>query len=445
MSSSNHLNALNNRKLDDALLPVPNGPENATPAIANEGLGDEELGYAASEDEIQFSCILFDADSADVASSTAQLQNGHAKSRDAWSSVMIVETAFRALGLSAIGTRKQRILFAMWSLWFLARAVFMIAELIILRGFPTSQERICEYRSTILSSNGLLNRPLQTAIHIFDFLGWMLIFFSSLGGRCVRCSLCALNLQSLLALLREIFSSRAVLLHYPSPALCPAQLALLPPPGQPSQLHAAALQQGEVAAAGLFHRAVRCDSLVVFGITPFNSHLLHSLLHGSFLSFAAFALFNFGWQVPLIGFYGNSNCPLKVVETILVEGVYNLNCRDSLDSMLVALAFDRRPILGNSLSYLPYDILSQVSLFFIAILTPLRILTIMNCANRALREIAKSHFSARRSAFDSEAFFSDFRIVSNLLVRIQRLLPLSRSLPLLTRRAGSWAFRFFWL
>jgi hypothetical protein len=113
--------------------------------------------------------------------------------------------------------------------------------------------------------------------------------------------------------------------------------------------------------------------------------------------------------------------------------------------MLVALAFDRRPILGNSLSYLPYDILSQVSLFFIAILTPLRILTIMNCANRALREIAKSHFSPRRSAFDSEAFFSDFRIVSNLLVRIQRLLPLSRSLPLLTRPAGSWAFRFFWL
>ena len=126
------------------------------------------------------------------------------------------------------------------------------------------------------------------------------------------------------------------------------------------------------------------------------------------------------------------------------SGVYNLNCRDAIDSMLVALAFDRRPILGNSLTYLPYDVLSQVSLLFIAILTPLRILTIMNCANRALREIAKAHFSPHRSAFDFESFFSDFRIVSNLLVRIQRLLPLSRALPLLTRGAGSWAFRFFW-
>jgi hypothetical protein len=134
-----------------------------------------------------------------------------------------------------------------------------------------------------------------------------------------------------------------------------------------------------------------------------------------------------------------------VVENILVEGVYNLNCTELLDAMQVALAFDRRPILGNSLSYLPYDVLSQVSLIFIAILTPLRVLTIMNCANRALREIAESHFSPGRSAFDSEAFFSDFRIANNLLVRIQRLLPVSRALPLLTRRAGSWAFRFFWL
>jgi hypothetical protein len=126
---------------------------------------------------------MFEADSTDVASSPAQLQNGNTKSRAAWSSVMIIETTFRVLGLSAIGTRKQRILFAMWSVWFLARAVFMIAEYIILQGFNTSKERICETRSTILSSNGVLNRPLQTAIHMFDFLGWMLIFFSSLGSR----------------------------------------------------------------------------------------------------------------------------------------------------------------------------------------------------------------------------------------------------------------------
>lgn len=131
-------------------------------------------------------------------------------------------------------------------------------------------------------------------------------------------------------------------------------------------------------------------------------------------------MLNPGWQVPLIALYGNANCPSQVVENILVEGKYNSNCSGSLDFMLVALAFDRRPILGNSLAFLPYDVLSQVSIVFIAILTPLRILTIMNCANRALKQITLSHFAQRRSTFDCEAFFSDFRIVSNLLVRIQR-------------------------
>jgi hypothetical protein len=124
---------------------------------------------------------------------------------------------------------------------------------------------------------------------------------------------------------------------------------------------------------------------------------------------------------------GNANCPLQVVENILAEGKYNSNCSSSLDFTLVALAFDRRPILGNSLTFLPYDVVSQVTIIFIAYLTPLRILTIVNCANRALKQLAHSHFSPHRSTFDCEAFFSDFRIVSNLLVRIHRLLLLDHS------------------
>jgi hypothetical protein len=165
------------------------------------------------------------------------------------------------------------------------------------------------------------------------------------------------------------------------------------------------------------------------------------------------ACFSLGLQLPLFNLVGNVNCPATVIEKILNEGKYDSNCSSSLDPLMVALAFDRRPILGNSLSPLTYDILAQLSLILIAILTPMRIVTIVNCANRALRALTAAHFSPRRSTFDAEAFFSDFRIVNNLLVRIQRslrapsLLPhhhaSGRTKPLCF--TDSWAFKFCWL
>ncbi len=124
--------------------------------------------------------------------------------------------------------------------------------------------------------------------------------------------------------------------------------------------------------------------------------------------------------MPLFNFVGNSGCTVNVVEKILAQGKFDKNCTKSLDSMMIALAFDRRPILGNSLGSLTYDVLSQITVIAVSILTPLRIVTIMNCANRALEKVTDAHFSPHRSTFDADTFLADFRIVNNFLVRIQR-------------------------
>jgi hypothetical protein len=195
---------------------------------------------------------MFDTDSITDAGSVAQLPNGHSKNRahDNESLMMMVENIFRTIGLSGFGTRKQRILFAAWSLWLLVRAVFMIAIFITQQRSNESRLSVCDKRSTILSMNGYLNRPLQTAIYMFDFFGWMLIFFSSLGSRSpARRSLSAPNPQSAhplrsvqsvcccsVAFFLSLFCSNIpYLLFFP-------QLALLPPSVQQFLFHAASLQ-----------------------------------------------------------------------------------------------------------------------------------------------------------------------------------------------------------
>jgi hypothetical protein len=191
MSTSNRLHGPGSsavvRNLDESLLPDPNQPAKMTPAdvpaISFEGpvcSGDDNSG--------QFSVILMDHDQTSVHVSVAgQPEDNHQNNRMQRSSVMIVERVFRALGLSAIGTRKQRVLFFMWSLWFLVRALFLVIQYTMSTS-DSSKTFVCQLRSTILSSpKGTLNRPIQTAIFFFDFLAWVIIFSSSLGGRSLTC------------------------------------------------------------------------------------------------------------------------------------------------------------------------------------------------------------------------------------------------------------------
>jgi hypothetical protein len=171
------------RNPDVALLSDPNQFAKVTdmdvPAISN-----TEIGHLVDENEGQFSAVILEPDLANIRSSAA----GHPPDVDAHNCVhssllMIVERIFRALGISAVGTRPQRVLFLTWNLWFLARAVFLIVEFSTKASSADSEMNVCQLRSTILSLNGTLNKPIQSAIHIVDFVGWMLIFSSSLGGR----------------------------------------------------------------------------------------------------------------------------------------------------------------------------------------------------------------------------------------------------------------------
>lgn len=191
MSTSNRLHGPGSsavvRNLDESLLPDPNQPARMTAADVP-AISYEELECLSDDGAGKFSVILLDHDLMSVhVSVTGQPQDNDQYDRMQRSSVMIVERVFRALGLSSIGTRRQRVLFFMWSLWFLVRAMFLVIQ------FPkatsdSSKTFVCQLRSTILSSpKGTLNRPIQTAIHYFDFLGWVVIFGSSLGGRSLTC------------------------------------------------------------------------------------------------------------------------------------------------------------------------------------------------------------------------------------------------------------------
>ncbi len=99
---------------------------------------------------------------------------------------------------------------------------------------------------------------------------------------------------------------------------------------------------------------------------------------------------------------------------------FDANCSSAAGQLLIALAFDRRATLGSSLLLLPYDMVFNVFMMAVSILTPLRVLTISNCASRALTKVKDAHFSPQRSSFDLESFLSDFSLVNNVMIRLHR-------------------------
>jgi hypothetical protein len=109
------------------------------------------------------------------------------------------------------------------------------------------------------------------------------------------------------------------------------------------------------------------------------------------------------------------------VEDIVLDNRFNGNCSSAASLLLIAAAFDRRPVLGNSLQLLPFDVISIVIMIFVSIAAPLRFLSLANCSTRALQKLMDSHFSPKRSTFDSELFFSDFSLVNAVTIRLQRL------------------------
>ena len=136
------------------------------------------------------------------------------------------------------------------------------------------------------------------------------------------------------------------------------------------------------------------------------------------------------------------------MEAVFADARFDANCSaSSLDMMFVAVSFDRRSVLGNNLSALPYDIMSLIIMYFFTTVTPLRVLSLTNCASRALTKVLHAHFTAQ--AFDVESFLSDFGLVNTITVRVQRCDP---SPPIavfhhhahthVTPAAGSSAFKF---
>jgi hypothetical protein len=103
--------------------------------------------------------------------------------------VMMVERTFRALGLSPFGSGKKRLLFWFWIIFFVFRCVFLVVSLAQETAeFNASRARSpfrapCNPRSTIISPNGFPNRDAQSIIIIFDYIGWIIIYFSGFGGR----------------------------------------------------------------------------------------------------------------------------------------------------------------------------------------------------------------------------------------------------------------------
>ena len=101
--------------------------------------------------------------------------------------VMIVERTFRALGLSPFGSGKKRLLFWFWIIFFVSRCIFLIVSLAQTTASFNARSSFrapCNPRSTMISPSGLsTNRNLQGIIIIFDYIGWILIYFSGFGGR----------------------------------------------------------------------------------------------------------------------------------------------------------------------------------------------------------------------------------------------------------------------
>jgi len=130
-------------------------------------------------------------------------------------------------------------------------------------------------------------------------------------------------------------------------------------------------------------------------------------------------------QGPIFQSIGHASCSIGTVEDILSDSGFNGNCSSAASLLLIAASFDRRPVLGDSLELLPFDAVAYVIVIFLAILTPLRFLSLANCPTRALQKLMDSHFSPKRSTFDTALFFADFSLVNAVTIRLQRLRPLS--------------------
>jgi hypothetical protein len=132
-------------------------------------------------------------------------------------------------------------------------------------------------------------------------------------------------------------------------------------------------------------------------------------------------------QVPFLNSVGTPNCSVATVEDIVIKARFNSNCSSGVDLLLLALAYDRRPTLGDyfSTALLPWDALSRILIAFISVIAPLRFLSLANCASRALAKVAAAHLSPQRSAFHIESFFSDFGLVNSVMIRLQRQAPMA--------------------
>ena len=97
--------------------------------------------------------------------------------------VLIVDRIFRTLGLSPVGTGKKRLLFWFWILWFLVRIIFLIISASSVGTVVNPDTYVCTIRPTIVSQRGYPNRDAQAIINLLDHIGWVLIYFSGLGGR----------------------------------------------------------------------------------------------------------------------------------------------------------------------------------------------------------------------------------------------------------------------
>jgi hypothetical protein len=118
-----------------------------------------------------------------------------------------------------------------------------------------------------------------------------------------------------------------------------------------------------------------------------------------------------------------SNCSVATVEGILTKGKFDSNCSSGVDKLFLALVYDRRPILGDYFQSLPFDALSRIIIAFVSVIAPLRFLSLANCASRALAKVTTAHFSPQRSTLDVDTFFSDFGLVNNVMIRLQRQAP----------------------
>jgi hypothetical protein len=167
--------------LKNTVLPPTNKHENSS------ALPDPALGHQGNvEDEGHFSSYLNAA--ADSSSSQLALQLTAPEqhiSRASLSLVMLVERIFRAFGLSPAGSRKKRALFWFWILWFFARSIFLIVSIAKSGSDIDPNKYLCQVRPTAVSPRGYPNRDAGSIIALVDFFGWILIYFSSFGGRSV--------------------------------------------------------------------------------------------------------------------------------------------------------------------------------------------------------------------------------------------------------------------